>query len=33
MELISQHEEAFRVYLEVFDISCAGYPADVPTKE
>jgi hypothetical protein len=33
MKLIAQYEEAFRVYLEVLDISCAGYPADVPTRE
>jgi hypothetical protein len=32
MKLLSQYEEAFRVYLEVLDISCAGYPADVPKK-
>jgi hypothetical protein len=33
MKLLSQYEEAFRVYLELLDISCTDYPADVPIKE
>lgn len=33
MKLLVEYKEAFLVYLEVLDISCTGYPADVPEKE